>query len=107
MSMKIKGSPKIKECGWKSELSHHVEIRTAKFGFRQNWKFSEAFVIVIINKVLTGDLTKNTKIVHFTQNIDILRKDMGEGQFPVGKLVELFVSIWYNCDRRPSVDNSM
>lgn len=48
-----------------------------------------------INKVLTRKLTKDTKIVQFTQNFDILRKDMGDGQFPVGKLVDFLVRIWY------------
>lgn len=66
-------------------IRHHVEIRIDKFEFQQNWYFSGAFVIVIINKVLNKQLTKGTKIVHFTQNIYILRKDAGDGQFPVGK----------------------
>ena len=52
--------------------------------------------MVKINKVSAGNLTKNTKIVHFTQNIDILRKDEGEGHFPVGKSIEFLISIWYN-----------
>ena len=34
--------------------------------------------MVKTNKVLARILTKITKIVHFTQNIDILRKDMGD-----------------------------
>lgn len=40
-------------------------------------------------------MTNDTKIVRFTQNIDILRKGEGEGQFPVGKLVDFIVNIWY------------
>ena len=51
--------------------------------------------MAIINKVSNKKLTKVTKIVHFTQNIDILRKDVGDGQFPVGKLVDFIVNIWY------------
>ena len=37
-----------------------------------------AMFVVKINKVSTDNLTKNTKIVHFTQNIDILRKHVGD-----------------------------
>ena len=52
--------------------------------------------MVKINKVSTENLTKNTKIVHFTQNIDILRKGVWDWQFPIRKLVDLFVKVWYN-----------
>lgn len=55
--------------------------------------------MVIINKVLNKQLTKGTKIVHFTQDFDILRKNGGEGQFPIRKLVEFIVNIWYTYYR--------
>ncbi len=51
--------------------------------------------MVKINKVLSKNLAKNTKTVHFTQNIDILRKDAHDGQFPVGKQVDFIVNICY------------
>lgn len=97
--MKIRTNPKIRECRWECKASHHVEIRTTKFGFRQNWKLSAAFRLVRINKVFARNLTNNTKIVHFTQNFDILRKIEGDGHFPIRKLVDLSFVIWYNCNR--------
>ena len=57
------------------------------------------------NKVLSKNLTKNTKIVHFTQNIDILRRYVGEGQFPVGKPVDFIENIWYNFYKYKQIDN--
>ncbi|MDE6591778.1 MAG: hypothetical protein K2K57_01780, partial [Oscillospiraceae bacterium] len=93
--MKIKTSPRNMECQWECKARIHIEIQIDKFGFRQIWKFSVASVMVKTNKVLSDNLTKNTKIVHFTQNIDILRKGEGEGQFPIGKLVDFIVNIWY------------
>lgn len=48
-----------------------------------------------INKVLARILTNDTKIVHFTHEFDILRKNKGEGQFPIGKTVDFVVNIWY------------
>lgn len=56
--------------------------------------------MVNINEVLSKNLTKNTKIVHFTQKIDILRKTASYWQFPIEKLVDLLVRIWYNDYRR-------
>ena len=92
-------SPRTWEYRWECELSHHVEIRTTAFGFRQNWKFSAAFYLSRINKVLTCNLTNDTKIVHFTQYFDILRKGTGKRQFPILKLVDFIVNIWYTYYR--------
>lgn len=55
--------------------------------------------MVKFNKVLSNNLTKNTKIMHFTHNIDILRKEEGDGQFPIGELVDFIVNIWYTYYR--------
>ncbi len=93
--MRIRTSTRVWVCRWRCKLSHYVEIRIAKFGFLQNWKFSVALCLAKSNKVLIRELTKNTKIVHFMQNFDILRKVASSGQFPIGKSVDFIVNIWY------------
>ena len=46
------------------------------FLVHQNWELLAVLRLVKSDKVLGGNLTNNTKIVHFTQNIYLLRREV-------------------------------